>query len=234
MYKLASVALILLVLISQAGFSQDMAEYNPVAEWAESPSPADNDGLYRQPRWVTWPAWSLHLNVLGFAETGPVMQAEIQLHEGLYLVPGVRYNYLGYASNNLMTSFDSASEYSPASYGLSLGVRQLLGMPRKNNLAFVGLFAEYSQDKAYYNMEPGIDRFESERIRQAVTVVANFGYRWWFRNGFFVHTGIYGGISFEIKDESRYMNGALAGDLEKDFKNTPFAGLIDLSVGWRF
>jgi hypothetical protein len=107
-------------------------------------------------------------------------------------------------------------------------------MQKKNQLVFVGLFAEYAVDKATYNGEDAEGRFESERTRQAVSVVANVGYRWWFKKSFFIHLGIYGGLSFELKDESRYLNGALKGDLENDFKNTPFVGLIDASIGWNF
>jgi hypothetical protein len=156
---------------------------------------------------------------------------DIHLHRGLYIVPTLRYNYAGLASHHLMTSYDSDSmRYSPAGFGAGLGVRHFFALQKKNQLVFVGLFGEYSSDRASYNLDEA--QWESERNRQAVNVLANVGYRWWFKKGFFLHVAGYGGISFEMKDESRYLHGAYEGDLEKDFKNAPFVGLVDFSFGW--
>jgi hypothetical protein len=191
--------------------------------------PAAPMELYKEPRWVSWPGTAIHFNLLGLAQAGPVVQLEINLVKGLYLVPGLRYSYLGYASGHLMTSGADDSEYSPASFGASLGIRQFFAMPKKNRLVFTGLFGEYSSDKATYNLD---SQWESLRTRNAVNVMANVGYRWWFRKDFFLHIGVYGGLSFELLDESRYQIGAYKGDLETDFKNTPFVGMIDFSFGW--
>lgn len=187
------------------------------------------DGIYKEPRWVSYPGGAIHFNLLGLAETGPVIQAEIQLFKGLYLVPGFRYNYLGIASHQLMNGLEDDSKYLPGSFGASLGIRQFFALQKKNRLVFIGLFGEYSTDKASYNLE---SQWESERVRNAVNVVTNVGYRWWFRRDLFLHVGIYGGISFELSDESIYQLGAYKGDLEKEYKNSPFVGIIDLSFGW--
>jgi hypothetical protein len=224
--------LVIFLAILQPLFSQDSAEVSDTDESFAILTPSANGGIYKQPRWVSWPATTLSFNALGFAEAGPVIQMEINVHKGFYIVPSFRYNYLGYASHQLMTGFATDSTYSPGSFAAGLGVREFLGLQKKNRLVFFGIFGEYSIDKATYNGEDAEGRFESERTRQAVNVVANVGYRWWFRKNFFLHMGIYGGLSFELKDESIYLNGALAGDLENDFKNTPFVGLIDLSIGW--
>jgi len=232
MHKQLLLTLVLLLVVFQPLHSQDMAVSEDESFFLPGPGGSPNGGLYKQPRWVSWPSASLSFNALGFAEAGPVVQLDIQLHKGLYLVPSLRYNYLGYASHMLMTGFAADSTYSPGSFGAGAGIRQFLGMQKKNQLVFVGLFGEYSLDKATYNGEDAEGRFESERTRQAVNVVANVGYRWWFKQNFFVQLGIYGGLSFELKDESVYTQGALAGDLEHDFKNTPFVGVIDVSIGW--
>jgi len=186
-------------------------------------------GIYHEPRWVSWPGTAIDFNLLGVAQAGPVIQLEILTVKGLYVVPSIRYSYLGYASRVLMTSLDSDSKYSPASFGGGIGIRQFFALQKKNRMVFVGLFGEYSNDKATYNLD---SQWESERIRNAVNVMANVGYRWWFRKDFFLHVAIYGGLSIELKDESRYQLGAYKGDLEKDYKNTPFVGLIDFTFGW--
>jgi hypothetical protein len=210
-------------------FSQDSTDRNEVFYELTLEATSESQGIYHEPRWVSWPAAAINFNMLGLAQTGPVVQLDIHLGHGLYLVPSLRYNYLGYASHNLFTFFESDSKYSPAAYGLGIGVRHFFALQKKDNLVFVGLFGEYSHDIVSYNLD---SQWESERIRNAVSVVANIGYRWWFRKGFFVHLGIYGGLSFELKDESRYLLGAYKGDLEKDYKNTPFVGLIDFTFGW--
>lgn len=209
--------------------SQDSSESSE-SETLEIPgAPSVPQGLYKEPRWVSWPSASLGINLLGIAQAGPVIQVEINLAGSMYLVPSFRYNYLGYASHQLMNALEEDSEYSPGSFSGGLGIRQFLGLQKKNRLVFVGLFGEYSIDKATYNLESS---WESERERNAVNVLANVGYRWWFRKDFFVHLGIYGGLSIELKDESRYLLGAYKGDLEKDYQNNPFVGLIDFTVGW--
>lgn len=213
-----------------AAFSQDMDERS-VDLSISIPSPGSLEGLYHEPRWVSWPGSAISFNLLGVAQAGPVLQMDIHLHRGLFLVPTVRYNYLGYASHHLMTSYDSDSmKYLPGSFGAGIGIRHFFALQKKNRLAFVGLLGEYSLDKAAYNLDE--TTWESERTRQAINVLSNIGYRWWFRKAFFIQVGVYGGISFEIVDESRYLHGAYEGDLEKDFKNAPFVGIIDFSFGW--
>jgi hypothetical protein len=167
--------------------------------------------------------------MLGLAQAGPTLQVDIHLVKGLYLVPSLRYNYLGYANHHLFTFFEDDSEYSPASFGAGLGIRHFFALQSKNRLVFAGLFGEYSHDKASYNLGSS---WESERTRNAVNVLANIGYRWWFRKDFFLHLSAYGGLSFELVDESLYLLGAYKGDMEKDYKGTTFVGVIDLTFGW--
>ena len=221
----------LLLAMFSTSLSQDMVLSSEIFSVYAPDRPGSTREIYREPRWVSWPGSAISFNLLGVAQAGPVIQMDIHLNRGLYLVPTLRYNYLGYASHHLMTSYDSDSmKYQPASFAAGLGIRHFFALQQKNRLVFVGLFGEYSTDKASYNLdEPA---WESERVRQAVNVVANIGYRWWFKKDFFLQLGVYGGISFEITDESRYLHGAYKGDLEKDFRNSPFVGLIDFSFGW--
>ena len=177
----------------------------------------------------SWPAATFQFNPLGFAMLGPVFQFEFNATGGMFIVPSLRYGYAGWVSHQTWTRSESDSKYSPLAIGLGVGIRQFFQVQKRGRAIYVGGFAEYSYDQARHNIDTD---WESEQVHHGISVLANVGYRHWFRRSFFLQLGVYAGPSFDLKNESVYITGPEEGYIEKDSKGIWFVPLIDFALGW--
>lgn len=198
--------------------------------------PADGQSPPAFKKKIDWPDLMFNVNVLGFAQLGPMAQLEINLTRGLYIYPEVRYTYAGWAAHELWSRGEDDFKFSPASFGAGMGVKNFMQMGKKNRALFYGVLGEFSYDKVWHNTG---SNWEAEHKRTGIAAAANMGYRWWIGRYIFLHVGFYAGASFDLKNESLYITGSEIGTPERDeggeYKVEPqshFIGLFDLAFGW--
>ena len=173
------------------------------------------------------PGITVNFNPVGFLLYGPIIQAEFKVAHRSYIVPWLRYNYLGLSSQFLWTSFEDDNVYSPASFSVAAGFRQFELLRSKERLMYYGLFGEYNHEKAVIDRES----FHSyEQTRLSVSIYGNIGYRMELRNDFYINLGILPGLNLVIENEGTYSNN---GDTVTGLpKKGRIVGMLDVAIGW--
>jgi hypothetical protein len=180
---------------------------------------------------VIMPGMLINFNLLDIALYGPIVQLEAKLSGRSYIVPFIRYSYLGVASTYQWTNFEDDSEYDPTSISAGVGYKRFLPMTNRKHFVYYGVFGEYIHEKGLHNTYD--ERYEYEQIRDAAAIYGNLGYRWNLRRAFFINLGILPGVAFDIKNKGYYTSGASEGLEYDDFSKISFIGMIDFSFGWR-
>lgn len=177
------------------------------------------------------PNATLDINLLDAAMYGPIIAMEFKISHPNVIMPWFRYSYAGVLSQYQWTNFDSTSKYSPTSLALGLEYKRYLMTSSRNTQIYYGPAIEMIHEKGLHNIDPQYD-YEYEQIRWAIAGYVNFGYKFKFKNNFFMNLGILPGVAFDIKNTGYYTTGASEG-LEYDtFNSISFIGMIDFAFGW--
>lgn len=173
------------------------------------------------------PAVTVNFNPIGFFLYGPIIQMEFKVAHHSFIVPWLRYNYAGAASQYLWTDFEDDDYYSPSSISFAAGYKRFELLRSRKRLIYYGLFGELIHEKGLHNTE---SYNEYEQTHVAVAIYGNIGYRMKFNNNFYISLGILPGYSIDLKNEGTYINSQEP--LELSRKNR-IAGMLDIAFGWK-
>lgn len=197
---------------------------------------------------ASFPRWSVHSNLLGFAQFGPVLSAEYNLTRKLSLNTHVRFSPVG-ALTPVLHQADVDKGGRPDKFaGIAFGGGPTWFFKTKVDKVYLGLVFEYEISEVLYQE----DYFnEWDRSNRKMIVMLNTGYRFMFgeklipasnrkidkfvRKGLFLNTGIYIGAERNQYNWDYTQPGAGEDDLSprEGIEIKPF-GMLELSVGLEF
>ncbi|WP_157638223.1 hypothetical protein [Flexithrix dorotheae] len=175
------------------------------------------------------PKFSLSLNPIGFAQFGPIINAEFGLNDRLLLNTHVRLSPLGALS--YMSRSDNDDELDRIN-GMAFGGGLIYFLNENKNKLYIGFLAQYEKLDNLY--EEG-NQWEWQEKENNIAFMINPGYRFTFHT-FFINTGGYFGVAstsyqWNFTDpESPYSKSGNGGS-GKDI--VPFY-LLDISFGVAF
>jgi hypothetical protein len=172
---------------------------------------------------VTW-----NFNPVGFALYGPILQVEFKISKKTFIVPWIRYSYLGAVSSYDWTNFESDQSYDPSSIAFALGIKKFLMGDKSLESIYYGFFAEYWHENGLHDTQTS--GYEYEQTRNAIVIYGNLGYRWHSKKNFFVSMGILPGFAYDIKNDNIYTGSG--GPKDVPSKKYRFIGMLDVSFGW--
>jgi len=196
---------------------------------------------------VDFPRWSLHSNLLGFVQFGPVVSLEYNFTRHITLNAHVRFPSVG-ALTKMIYEADVDRGGRPDNFsGIAFGGGPLYFFNVKKDKAYAGILFEYEMADALYQ-EDYVNEWTQDNKK--MILMLNSGYRFRFgqktiagshrqfdkfiREGLFVNTGIYLGA-----EKNQYV--WKYNDPEADPDPTPREGtkirpfgMLEVSVGLEF
>ncbi len=197
---------------------------------------------------TNWPRWTVHSNLLGFVQFGPVLSGEFNITRNLTLSAHARFSSLGALTPILYQAEPDDGGRPDRFSGIAFGGGPLWFFEIKNDKAYVGLTGEYELSNVLY-LEDYVN--EWERDNRKVIAMLNTGYRFMFgqklipassrkadqfiRDGLFLNAGIYAGAEWNRYQWDYTEAGVGSGDLtpRSGTEVKPF-GMLELSVGLEF
>jgi hypothetical protein len=197
---------------------------------------------------ASFPRWTVHSNMLGFAQFGPVLSGEYNLTRKLSFNTHVRFSSVG-ALTPILHQADVDRGGRPDHFsGIAFGGGPIYFFKTKVDRAYLGLMFEYEFSDVLY-LEDYFN--EWTRDNRKMILMANTGYRFMFgeklipasnrkvdkfiRKGLFLNTGIYIGAERNKYDWRYTEPGAGVDDLtpREGTEIKPF-GMLEVSVGLEF
>jgi hypothetical protein len=172
--------------------------------------------------------FALSINPLGFVQFGPLASIEIGVAKSLVLNAHVRFPSLGLITYVLHDDEDGLDELS----GISFGAGPIHFFGKKRSKPYAGILLEYEKlEKLYAKGDP----WEWDETDNTGIFVFNGGYRFRFKSGFFINTGLYLGAAL-TSYKWNYTDPSYVGAEDDDFEGTditPF-GMVEVTVGIEF
>lgn len=239
--------LILLVLISTSLFVSGEEPWSSFTYPQDYPTKVNKN---KRPKSLanSFPRWSVHSNLLGFAQFGPVLSAEYNLTRKLSLNTHVRFSSVG-ALTPILHQADVDKGGRPDQFsGIAFGGGPIYFFKTKVDRAYLGLLFEYEMSDVLY-LEDYFN--EWNRDNRKMILMVNTGYRFMFgeklipatnrkvdkfiRKGLFLNTGIYIGAERNKYNWHYIEPGAGEDDLtpRSGTEIKPF-GMLEVSVGLEF
>ena len=169
------------------------------------------------------------MDFLGLLQFGPIFQYEIKVANQLYLVPSVRFGYLGLLYHVAWGVLGDEGDYLTfPSAGIGLGCKRF-NPTLYDNAIYYGGFIEYASSNTVWDQ----GKFnESYQKWKGLQILSNFGYRWRYESGMFLSAGIYAGLNIPLSDKRYYIYDDSM-NAEYDDPNR-FIASLELSFGWEF
>jgi hypothetical protein len=239
--------LILLVLISTSLFVSGEEPWSTLTYPQDYPTRV-NKNKKPKSQAASFPRKSVHSNLLGFVQFGPVVGGEFNLTRKLSLNGHVRFSSLG-ALTPILHQADVDRGGRPDQFsGIAFGGGPIWFFKTKVDKAYLGLIFEYDMSDVLYQE----DYFnEWNRDNRKMILMLNTGYRFMFgeklipatnrkidkfiRQGLFLNTGIYIGAERNQYNWHYTQPGAGEDDLtpREGIEIKPF-GMLEVSVGLEF
>jgi hypothetical protein len=166
--------------------------------------------------------FALSVNPLGFAQFGPLVNAEFGVTKNLVINTHVRFATLGLLTYVVKDEDGDLDELTGLAYGG--GVLYFFG--EKRNKPYLGMMGEFEKTKNIYAAN---EEWEATEDDETVIIMFNGGYRFRFNSGFFINTGAFFGVG-RCHWFWRRSDGS---DSSEDVDFTP-AGLVEVTVGFEF
>lgn len=172
--------------------------------------------------------FALSVNPLGFVQFGPLINAEFGITKSVVLNAHVRFPSLGLLNYVVRTEDEEMAEMSGIAFGG--GILYFFGEHRSK--PYVGALLEYETVKFLAEED---EPWEWEETTNAAVFFVNGGYRFRFKSGFFINTGLYLGAVFNSY-EWEYTDPDYVSydhDAFEDTEIIPF-GMVEVTVGIEF
>jgi len=131
--------------------------------------------------------FSLSVNPAGVALFGPMVNAEVGLGQHLRFNTHFRFPSLGFFTRVIYSPTESMG-----GYGVGGGIMGFFGKKGNWGKLCLGLLVEYSKTIAEYYYDPLSSYYTGGSSTNKILVAGlHAGYRFRFRKGFFIHTGMY-------------------------------------------
>lgn len=197
---------------------------------------------------ASWPRWSVHSNLLGFVQFGPVVSAEYNFTRSLTLSAHARFSPVGALTPILHQAGTDNGGRPDRFSGIAFGGGPLWFFKFRKDKAYVGIVGEYEMSDVTY-MVDYVNEWNQDNRK--VILMVNTGYRFMFgqkliptssrkgdqflREGLFLNTGIYAGAERNMFKWD-YTEPGVGADDPSPRNGTeirPF-GMLELSVGLEF
>lgn len=172
----------------------------------------------------------IYADPLGLIEFGPMIGTDIIIHSHLILNAHVRFSSLG-ALMYLETKDDNdGTPYKLDGVGIGGGIKYMI--PSRIGGFYMGAFFEYGSGKQYYAKDEDWN-WESES--KYFVAAPDLGYKFLFKNGLFINTGLTFGAAFVYQDQWHHLENYNDDSSWHDNGSSihPF-GMIDLGIGYSF
>jgi len=239
--------LVLLVLISAAAVVR--GEEPSSSEGLQKKYPVNVNKNQRPKSFAaSWPRWSVHSNLLGFVQFGPVVTAEYNITRQLAFGAHARFPSVGALTPVLHHAGAENGGRPDKISGIAFGGGPLLFFKLRRDLAYIGLTGEYEMSDVLY-LEDYVNEWRQDNRK--VIAMVNGGYRFlfahklipasprkrdtFFREGLFMNAGFYAGAE-RNQFQRIYTDPEADGSDVSPREGTtikPF-GMIELSVGLKF
>jgi hypothetical protein len=168
---------------------------------------------------------NLIINPLGFLQAGPIVDLEIQVSPGLYVLLHTRFHGLGLLSHLLEASGSSSGTEDIQFYSVAFGtgLRYLFVSQNSRNAPYLGFIVEYGYNPYFDNT------YDYTGTSTYINLAANAGYRWRF-DSFLLEVGAYLGAAPTLTSEWYY--NATPSVKYAGTKTTTFFAMVELSIGF--
>jgi len=174
--------------------------------------------------------FGIYVNPLGLVQFGPMAGAEIIIHSHLVLDGHVRFSSLGALMYVTTKNDEDGKPYKISGLGVGLSIKYLAG-PRNGGFYIGMLFEEGSQEQYYAEDKDWVWQSHT----QYFVAAPNLGYKFAFKNGFYVNTGVILGAAFVYKDEwhhtKNYENDSA---IHENPSSVKLFGMLELTLGYDF
>ncbi len=197
---------------------------------------------------TTWPRWTLHSNLLGFVQFGPVVTAEYNITRQLSLSAHARFSSVG-ALTPILHQADTDKGGRPDNFsGIAFGGGPVWFFKVKKDKAYLGIIGEYEMSDVLY-LEDYVN--EWSRDNKKVVMMVNTGYRFMFgqklipassrkgdlflREGLFMNAGLYAGAEWnQFTWDYTLPESGIDDSSPRQGKEVKPFGMLEVSVGIEF
>jgi hypothetical protein len=174
--------------------------------------------------------FGIYVNPLGLLQFGPMAGAEIVIHSHLVIDGHVRFSSLGALMYVTTKDEDDGKPYKISGLGVGLSVKYLAAS--RNGGFYAGMLFEEASQKQYYAEE---QEWTWQSEIHYFVCAPNLGYKFAFKNGFYVNTGVIIGAAFVYKDEwhhtKNYDNDSA---IHENGSSVRLFGMLELTLGYDF